>query len=107
MIDNKYAEIQKKREKNEEVSGFLPFLIDANLSRNEIYGNIAEIMLGAVDTVSTLRKLYAYSIELGYNVLNESVKFDTVIIIGIITVVIIIANIIIVSISIALLLTHV
>jgi len=52
LVTEKYKEIQTKLEKDKAVSGFLPFLLAADLSQEEVYANIAEIMLGAVDTVS-------------------------------------------------------
>lgn len=52
LIDKKFDEIQKKIENGEEASGFLAHLLSTNMSKGEVYGNIAEIMLAAVDTVS-------------------------------------------------------
>lgn len=52
LIDGKFAEIQGKLERKEETSGFLAYLLSTNMSKEEVYGNISDIMLGAVDTVS-------------------------------------------------------
>lgn len=54
LIDQKFAEIQGKLEKGEEISGFLSYLLTTDMSKEEVYGNISDIMLGAVDTVSNL-----------------------------------------------------
>ena len=49
----KMQEIQSKLDKGEEVDGFLSTLLASkNLSQSEVYANISELMLGAVDTVS-------------------------------------------------------
>lgn len=54
LVGDKFKEIQTQLEKGKEVSGFLPFLLATNMSKEEVYANVAEIMLGAVDTVSIL-----------------------------------------------------
>ena len=52
-------EISDKTENWEEGDGFLTSLIlSQNMSQAEIYANVSELMLGAVDTVSFLYHLY-------------------------------------------------
>lgn len=53
LIDKKMTEISERLEKGEEIDGFLPAMIsDSKLTREELYANISELMLGAVDTTS-------------------------------------------------------
>lgn len=52
MIDSKLAEIKARVEAGEEVSGFLAsMLLRESLSVDDLYANISELMLAAVDTV--------------------------------------------------------
>ena len=52
MIDSKIKEIRSRVESGENVSGFLAsLLLNENLSIDDIYANISELMLAAVDTV--------------------------------------------------------
>lgn len=63
LVTEKYKEIQTKLEKDKAVSGFLPFLLAADLSQEEVYANIAEIMLGAVDTTSNTMQWILYELS--------------------------------------------
>ena len=62
MIDSKIEEIRSRVESGEKVSGFLAsLLLNENLSIDDIYANISELMLAAVDTV--LLKKYVYPVH--------------------------------------------
>jgi len=63
LIDRKYAEIHEKLERGEETSGFLSYLLSTNMSKEEVYGNIADIMLGAVDTTSNTMQWVLYELS--------------------------------------------
>ena len=52
LIENKLKQIEAKLSRGEEVSGFLAHLVtNGNLSRDEIYTNIIDLMVAAMDTV--------------------------------------------------------
>lgn len=61
-IDKKCMEIEKELSEGREVSGLLSKLIaSGNMSQNELYSNISELMAAAVDTVSrTISELKYY-----------------------------------------------
>lgn len=64
LIDEKMEEIQKKLDKGEEVDGFLSTLLASkSLSQSEVYANISELMLGAVDTTSNTMQWVIYELS--------------------------------------------
>lgn len=63
LVGDKFKEIQTQLEKGKEVSGFLPFLLATNMSKEEVYANVAEIMLGAVDTTSNTMQWILYELS--------------------------------------------
>ena len=53
MISEKVKELNQKSLEGEEVTGFLANLIKSDtISEDEILGNVADLMMTAVDTVS-------------------------------------------------------
>ena len=68
------AEMEERLKNNpdteNEEEGFLSFLLaSGNMSRDEIYANISELMLGAVDTVSDFSSSYQLKHILFYFIL--------------------------------------
>ena len=52
IIDKKIQEIEVKLASGQELHGFLSYLLsNKTLSQGEIYSNVTEMMLAAVDTV--------------------------------------------------------
>jgi len=63
LIDEKMEEIDVKLDKGEEVDGFLSTLLASkSLSQSEVYANISEVMLAAVDTASNTMQWVIYEL---------------------------------------------
>ncbi|KAK2163913.1 hypothetical protein LSH36_72g04020 [Paralvinella palmiformis] len=63
-IDKKCMEIEKELSEGREVSGLLSKLIaSGNMSQNELYSNISELMAAAVDTTSNTMQWVIYELS--------------------------------------------